>query len=167
MATLLTLVCDIPPAGRTPPGMSSGFDVRPCRRSDIAALGELYFAAYDPGVAGANLAEATEDIAASYAGRYGELWPEASLVATAGSELVAAILVVQRAPWKDTPDCPFVIELFTARAHRRKGLASALLRGAREVAARHGRDCLALRVLDDNAGARDLYRRCGFREWSH
>ncbi len=78
----------------------------------------------------------------------------------------AAMLTVQRAPWPDTPDCPFVIELFTARAHRGRGLARWLVRSAMDTVHCTGEHALALRVASDNEPARGLYRSLGFRLWT-
>lgn len=160
MAELLTLVR---PAGAPPPPtVPVGYALRPCSPADVEPLGDLYFDSYDPGEASATRDEAVADIRAAFAGDYGELWPEASLVATAsdGGAPVAAIQVVRRAPWPDTPDCPFVVELFTDRAHRRRGLARALITGALGVVGRTG---LALRVSAGNHAALALYRGLGFR----
>jgi N-alpha-acetyltransferase 10/11 len=163
--TSLTLIADVPhrtEAGPVPPG----YRARECRRSDIDALGRLYFEAYDPGQASATVAEAVADIEASFAGKYGHLWPDFSLMLLADQQPAAAILTVQRAPWPDTPDCPFVIELFTARAHRGRGLARWLVRSAMDVVADAGEQALALRVSGDNHTALALYRSLGFREWT-
>jgi ribosomal protein S18 acetylase RimI-like enzyme len=141
----------------------------------MPALGRLYFEAYEPGEACASLAEAEADIRAAFAGEYGELWPAASLVAisggsvsggsvsggsVSGGSVVAAIQVVRRAPWPDTPDCSFAIELFTDRAYRRRGLGRALVLGAMAVTGQ-----LALRVSPDNTAALALYRSLGFTDW--
>lgn len=141
--------------------------MRPCRPSDVDALGALYFHSYDPGQAGASVAEARADIQAAFDGAYGRLWPEASLVAmtAADEQIVGAIQVVARAPWPDTPDCPFAIEVFTDRAHRRRGVARALLAASLQVLAEAGQPRLALRVLADNHPARALYRSLGFHDW--
>jgi N-alpha-acetyltransferase 10/11 len=113
-----------PPAPLVPAGCL----LRPSHPADIDSLGALYFHSYDPGQACASLAEATADIRAAFAGEYGELCPAASLVAvTADQQIVAAIQVVKRASWPGTPDWLFVIELFAARAHRRRGLARSLI----------------------------------------
>lgn len=98
----------------------SGINVRTPSPLDTIALGVLYFDSYPPGIADSTPEEATADIAASFAGDYGELWLEASPVAATDDGLVGAVLTVRQAPWSDTPDGPFVIELFTAPDHRRK-----------------------------------------------
>jgi len=166
MGRMLTLVVDLrsAPAVASPP---HGYTLRPCRPSDISDLGRLYFEAYDPGIACSSLPEAVADIEAVFAGSYGELWHEASLVAVAeGERLVAAIQVVRCAPWEDTPDSPFVIELFTSRVHRRLGLGHALVGGAMAVVGGANHDTLALRVDEDNTSAPSLYRSLGFYEWT-
>jgi N-alpha-acetyltransferase 10/11 len=157
----LTLVRpNLPPPA---PVLPAGYRLRPCSAEDVEPLGRRYFDSYDPGVAGATVDEAIADIRAAFAGEYGELWPAASLVATSDEGgIAAAVQVVRRAPWPDTPDCPFVIELFTAPGHRRRGLARALLAGALTVA---GRREVALRVSADNRPALALYRDLGFRDW--
>jgi GNAT superfamily N-acetyltransferase len=149
------------------PAVPAGYLLRPCHADDIEELGRLYFHSYDPGQACASLPEAISDIHATFAGAYGELWPAASLVATTHEQhIVAAIQIVERAPWPDTPDCPFAIELFTARAHRRHGIARSLILGALNVIARTGRPQLALRVSPDNHPAVTLYRDLGFQDWN-
>jgi ribosomal protein S18 acetylase RimI-like enzyme len=173
MTKLLTLVASASPGAFGSSMPPDGYALRPCRAEDVRALGRLYFEAYDPGEACASLVEAETDIRATYEGEYGELWPAASLVAlvsadpvgadVVGADVVGAVQVVRRAPWPDTPDCPFVIELFTDRAHRRRGLARALVRGAMAVV---GPGNLALRVRADNEPALALYRDLGFVEWS-
>jgi len=161
---LLTLVAPISPA--PPPRLPGGYQVRPCELTDVGDLGTLYFDSYDPGVACATVTEAIADIRAAFNGDYGQLWPAASLVVTtAGAELAAAVQVVVRAPWEDTPDCPFVIELLTGRGHRRRGLARALLRSSMSVIADAGHQHVGLRVDERNASALAVYRQLGFRRW--
>lgn len=139
-----------------------GVVLRPPAVEDAVALGKLYFEAYDAGVAAATEREALEDIELTFAGEYGVLAPSLSRLAWDGDRLVGALLVVERAPWPDTPDCPFVIELFTAPEHRRRGLARALLAGVLAVTDRRE---VALRVSADNGPALALYRDLGFRDW--
>lgn len=143
----------------------AGADVRPCRRSDADGLGRLYFEAYEPGIACDTLDEAVADIHASFEGDYGELWPAGSLLIERGGEPIAALLTVRRAPWDGTPDGPFVIELFTARAWRRQGLARLLVQRCLAIAREEGEPTVALRVDPDNAAARSLYASLGFTVW--
>ena len=165
---MLTLRCPVPVPrleGRT--SQINGYAVRACTGADDAALSSLYFESYDPGVAWGSLQEAAVDIAATCAGEYGLLLTAASLLAfTPDGALAAAVLIVERPPWEDTPDCPFVIGLFTDRAHRRRGLGAALLVGSAEVLASDGHVAVALRVAPDNEPAVRLYRGLGFEDWS-
>jgi ribosomal protein S18 acetylase RimI-like enzyme len=134
--------------------------------ADIVDLGKLYFAAYDPGVACASLAEATEDIEASFAGEYGTLLYDASRVAVhSGGRIVASVLTVQRAPWPDVPDTPFIIEVFTDRRFRRMGLARGLVIESMAVLRSSGHELVALRVAETNTAALALYAQLGFGEW--
>ncbi|MEV5963526.1 GNAT family N-acetyltransferase [Kribbella sp. NPDC051952] len=133
-----------------------GVVLRPLSVADTVALGRLYFEAYEPGVASATLAEAIEDIELSFEGHYGVLDLELSRLAWVGDEAVGAMLVVERAPWSDTPDCPFIIELFTAPTHRRQGIARLLLASCATTT-------VALRVEDDNIPALALYRSLDFQ----
>ncbi len=126
----------------------------------------MYFESYDPGTASATYEDALTDVRASFAGDYGELWQNASLVATSSDQqIVAALLLVVRAPWPDTPDCPFIIELFTDRLHRRRGLARTLVRGTQAAIAGADDTRLALRVSGDNEPALALYQQLGFKDW--
>jgi len=124
-------------------------------RADTTDLGRLYFESYEPGVACATEEEAIDDITATFDGAYGPLSADWSWLAVSGEHLIGALLVVDRAPWPDTPDCAFIIELFTAPSHRRQGLARALLATATPQ--------VALRVSDDNVAARRLYESVGFQ----
>ena len=124
--------------------------------ADIPALGHLYFEAYEPGVAASTETEAVEDIQLSFDGAYGVLDLNLSRLAWLDDQLVGALLVVERAPWPDTPNCPFVIELFTAPTHRRRGIARLLLSTCAHLT-------IALRVDDNNTPALTLYRALGFQ----
>lgn len=61
------------------------------------------------------------------------------------------------------PRAGFVSLVAVDDAYRRRGYATALLERAREATARTGRRYLALDVLYENAPARALYERLGFR----
>lgn len=151
---MLTLVR---PASPVEAPRVEGVVLRPPVAADTVALGRLYFESYPPGAASASEQEAIEDIALTFEDAYGVLDPRLSRLALVGDRMVGAILVVQRAPWPDTPDCAFVIELFTAPTHRRLGIARLLLSGC-------SADTVALRVDDDNTAALTLYRRFGFQD---
>ncbi|MET9310405.1 GNAT family N-acetyltransferase [Kribbella sp. NPDC003505] len=146
----------IRPAGAVATAPVPDVELRPPSADDAVALGRLYFEAYDPGVASATEAEALDDIHRTFDGEYGVLDTALSRLAWMGDELVGALLVVERAPWPDTPDCRFVIELFTARNHRRSGIAKLLLAECSAVE-------VALRVQETNAPALALYRSVGFQ----
>ena len=158
------LVRDLPLDLPSIPAPPAHWTIRPCRRDESDALGALYFGAYDPGMACSSLEEAVADIEASFDGEYGELIPEASLVADLDGELIGAVMVVRRAPWPDVPDCPFIIELFTAREYRRAGVARSLMIAAMNALAASGEQQVALRVESDNLKARRLYEAIEFRE---
>jgi len=166
MAKLVTLIAQLGEIRRldaaTPP---IGFLVRPSNQTDLSQLATLYFEAYDPGIACDSLDEATGDIRASFGGEYGEYWYEASPVVEADGRIVSAAMTVRRAPWDDTPDCPFIIELFTARDNRRKGLARIVISHCMATINDTGETAAALRVAEDNTPARALYESLGFTTW--
>ncbi|CAN5890547.1 hypothetical protein BH23ACT5_BH23ACT5_03360 [soil metagenome] len=164
VSTLVTLISTSPvpiPA----PELAPGYSVRPLDHSDVAEMGRLYFESYPPSVACANLEAATTDIRASFHGDYGELWWEASPVVTHSTGLAAAIMTVHRGPWEGTPGCPFVIEVFTDHAHRRRGLARALLVDCLRTTSSAGEPSVALRVDPANTAATALYEPLGFVLW--
>jgi GNAT superfamily N-acetyltransferase len=140
--------------------LPDGYVVRAAVVQDVEAIGRLYFEATEARVG--SQAEAVADIQRGFDGAYGDYWCEASLVVVRGTEPVACLLTVRRAPWAGTPDCPWINELFTAKSHRRRGLARALLATCMRVVAEAGHGQLALRVNEDNAPARALYGQLGF-----
>jgi ribosomal protein S18 acetylase RimI-like enzyme len=144
--------------------LADGYRLRPSRPEDIDELGRLYFRTYDPGIACANETEAIADIAASFAGRYGELWHEASPLIVHSESIAGAVQTVRAAPWPDVPPGPFISEVFVARGHRRRGLARAALTAAMYILAEAGERSVSLRVTAANAPARRLYASLGFRQ---
>jgi ribosomal protein S18 acetylase RimI-like enzyme len=123
--------------------------------ADSVKLAQLYFDAYEPGAAADTEQDALNDIALTFEGGYGVLDPSLSQLAWSDDDLVGALLVVERPPWPDTPDCPFIIELFTARTHRRQGIGRLLLSACSNAT-------VGLRVAHDNAPALALYRDAEF-----
>lgn len=130
--------------------------------AQTAEIGALYWGSYPAGEAGACEAESVADIAASFAGAYGTLLDAASLGAFVDGRLAAVVLTVRRLIWPDTPDGPFVIELFTSPERRRSHLAANLLQHVLIAAAAAGETTVGLRVRSDNTPALALYRSQGF-----
>ncbi|MGY0235832.1 N-acetyltransferase family protein [Longispora urticae] len=141
----------------------SGHGIRRACVEDYEPLGRLYFSAYDPGVSWSTVEESIHDIRSSFHGQYGALWHGACLRVDHDGQPVAAVYTVHRAPWPDTPDCPFVIDLHVAPAHRRTGLAHRLLATVLTLAAHTDRPQVALRVDPTNTPALRLYTALGFR----
>ncbi|MCP4306281.1 MAG: GNAT family N-acetyltransferase [bacterium] len=166
MAKLVTLVAqledDHPVGAGIPP---EGVLVRASTQADLSQLAELYFEAYEPGIACGSLEEATDDIKASFEGEYGDYWFEASPVVEADGRILSAVMTVRRAPWDDTPYCPFIIELFTASEHRRIGLARLVVEHCLTTIRDSEDTAVALRVAEDNTPARALYDSLGFTTW--
>jgi ribosomal protein S18 acetylase RimI-like enzyme len=163
----LTLVRPLDLASRpTAYPCPDGYSVRPTEPADIEALAALYLAAYPPTEGAATLPQATAELAASFAGEFGPLWLDLSLVARdTEQQPVSAIQVVRRAPWDDTPPGPFVIELFTSPDHRRRGLGRHLLTEALRGATESAETVIGLRVESENGPAVSLYRDLGFTDW--
>ncbi|WP_425861676.1 GNAT family N-acetyltransferase [Arthrobacter sp. TWP1-1] len=162
MTDMVTLIAKTTPLERELP-----FASRTVEESDAARLGELYFTAYDVGVAGDSLDVALADMKASLAGKYGPLLPGASHVALdEAGKIVAAVLVVEHAVGDDTPDAPFIIELITDRQHRRRGLAEDLVLATMDTLFNDGKTDVALRVESTNSAALALYLSLDFHRWS-
>jgi ribosomal protein S18 acetylase RimI-like enzyme len=147
------------PAAPVPPG----YQIRPASRSDMDVLAELYLHAYDAGVAVGTLDAAREDLWATFDGRYGDLWPDASPVAVHHHTVVAAVLTVHEATWEDAPDHPYIIEAMTAHGYRRRGLARTLLTVVCATLAQAGEHTVALTVDEANTNAVALYESLGFQ----
>ncbi len=97
-------------------------------------------------------------------GEYGSLLPRSSFLALKEGRIVAVALSVHRAPWPGTPDCPFVIDLFTDENNRREGLAKKLIVNvARSL---DDQKYLGLCVDNTNTIAKNLYKQLGFRKYS-
>ncbi|MBP2414349.1 ribosomal protein S18 acetylase RimI-like enzyme [Arthrobacter stackebrandtii] len=162
MTDMVTLI-----AKTTPLERELNITSRTVQPTDLPRLGELYFTAYDAGVAGDSLEVAIADMQASLEGKYGPFLPEASHVALDESgKIVAAVLVVERAVGDDTPEAPFIIELITDREHRRRGLAEDLVLATLDTLFNEGQKDVALRVEASNSAALALYLSLDFHRWS-
>jgi len=162
--TQLTLIAE----GRAaePPGLADGYAVRSPVEGDTERLGRLYF---DAGVPYANLAHpeaAVDEVRAFFLGEFGKFWPAASGVVEHDGRLVAALLAVHRAPWDDTPDGPFITDLFTDPGFRSRGLGRALVARCLDAVHRSARRSVALRVESENTPAVHLYQSFGFRPYA-
>ena len=137
---------------------------RPQTAEDLPDLARLWLASYPASItADETFESAVADLAASQAGEYGPFLAAASPVAVTGDEaIVAAIQTVARASWDDTPNCPFIVELFVSPLHRGRGLGRLLLLEALSEVSRDGYTRAALRVDSGNAAALALYRGAGF-----
>jgi N-alpha-acetyltransferase 10/11 len=158
--TQLTLIAD----GRAtaPLGLPGGFAMRSPEAADTEKLGQLYFDARVPGAHHGDAAETIQEVRSFFQGEFGDFWPAASGVIEHDGKLVAALLAVRRTPWDDTPECPFITDLFTDQRFRCRGLARTLLIRCLTQASSTARPRVALRVDSDNTPAMRLYQRMGF-----
>ena len=164
MTARLTLIADARASAQRGRPLPAGLRMRAMTPSDAEPLAHLYLDAYYPSAGATSLGEAREEMRATFAGDFGELWPGASpVVVDAADAPLAAVMTVADAPptWA-TPAGPFVIEVFTASPWRGRGLAGALLASAAGAVVASGGTTLALRVDHDNVGAKRLYGAMGF-----
>ncbi|PMC75299.1 GNAT family N-acetyltransferase [Brachybacterium sp. UMB0905] len=141
----------------------SPIDLRPLEAADIDSLAALYLAAYPPGVAAADLAEARTEMEESFAGDYGILRPDACATAWIEGEAVGAIIVVERSIWDEDLVGPFIIDLFASPAARGHGVGTALVAHAVRACAAAGAPALSLRIGEGtSAAALHIYQRHGF-----
>jgi ribosomal protein S18 acetylase RimI-like enzyme len=158
----LTLLAEARAATSVP--LPRGFAARVPDLSDAEDLGRLYFECPVPGMDAPDSAGgAISDMHSFFRGDYGEPWLDGSGLVEGRGRLVAALLAVRSAVWDDTPDCPFITDLFTDRAFRRSGLAHVLMVRCMNQASATPRPMVALRADSDNAPAMRLYERLGFR----
>jgi N-alpha-acetyltransferase 10/11 len=143
----------------------AGFAIREPEPADAERVGRLYFDSHVPGAAHASAADAIREINLSFQGEFGVLWQAASGLVEHQTRPVAVLLAVHRAPWPDTPNCPFITDLFTDQSFRRQGLGRALLLRCLAQVSMIERPRVALRVDSDNEAAVRLYDSLGFRPY--
>jgi len=97
---------------------------------------------------------------------HGQVWSEAEIAAMRAQPLIDYVaagddgfVLLQLVP----PEAE-ILTLAVDPAAQGRGLGAVLLDVAGELAARGGAETLFLEVAEDNATARDLYARAGFRE---
>ena len=107
-------------------------------------------------------------LAALHAEAFDEPWSEAEMAALLGGSGVFALVASgDEGPtgfvlYRSAADEAEILTLATVPAHRRRGVAGALVRGAAEAAASAGSRALFLEVSEDNTPALALYDRAGF-----
>lgn len=78
-----------------------------------------------------------------------------------GTDLIATVTLLLKLP-PNQPHRAEIAKMMTRVAHRGRGVATALLRAAEQLAAAHGRTLLVLDTAVDE-GAAPLYERSGFQ----
>lgn len=165
---LIARTADVVPRADTADHIS-----RPASPEDRDALAQLFYSAYEAvgldsanGGGGDTLDQAKDIVQGLFDGEYGPFLPEASpVVEDDNGEIVAASLVVQRRAGEGLPDAPYIFELFTHSAHRRKGLAERLVRQSAAALKDSGHDRVSLRIREDNSPALALYLTLDFNRW--
>lgn len=160
----LTMIGDTAAVASCHAPLAAGYTLRPVDQNDSDQLAELFFSIYSGSVV-EELALAVEEIRMTFAGDFGELLVDLSPVALYNGRIVSAVMTVKQAPWENTPDGLFVIEVFTDPQHRRKGLARAGLTRMAADATAQGFKTVGLRVECENDSAMALYRSLGFTKW--
>jgi len=141
-------------------------DARLMDVTDVGALVGLWFTAYPDDVTAASTQDdEVADWQATFDGQYGQLIPEACIVAVAGAKIIGAVATVLDAPWDKTPPGPFIIELFVHPAWRRQRIAEELMLQALAALHTAGYSSAGLRVDVGNEPARRLYKKLGFVDW--
>ncbi|WP_022882397.1 GNAT family N-acetyltransferase [Gryllotalpicola ginsengisoli] len=140
-----------------------GLRVRPITNADREDLAVLYRDSYPPEVGAHDLDEARTEIDMTFAGDFGKLRRDASLLALIGGDPAGAVLVVARSIWDEDLPGPFVIDLFVHPSHRGLGIGRALMVGAIAACRAHGDTTLSLRVGEGTSpAAHALYAGLGF-----
>jgi len=137
---------------------------RTAAASDKESLAALMLDAYHGTVdyEGEVLDDALREIGHVFSGYYGRFLPDCSFVVVGGAELSSACLVILLNEGK--PDeTPLLAFAMTRKQYQHRGLASALIRRSAAALSELGYSRLSLAVTADNAPARRLYERLGFR----
>ena len=127
-------------------------------------LARCYLAAYPQGVAASDLADAREEMEATFRGDYGELRADASASAWVDGRQAGAIMVVTHSIWDAHLTGPFIIDLFIDPHARGKGIGRALVQHAIATCCDAGDHTLSLRFGQGTSdAAMRIYQRLGFR----
>ena len=125
----------------------------------LRALNGLFGAAFaDAATYGG--APPTDAYLADLLGREGVI----ALVALAGGEVVGGLVAYELDKFERMRREVYVYDLAVAAAHRRHGIATALLRRVREIAAARGAWVVYVQADPEDAAAVALYTKLGVRE---
>lgn len=149
----------VAPASRPAVVVAAGVWLRRLDEDDLPAVGEAYRRTYAGTPHAMTLAEATDDVDATWRGAYGRWLRDGSWGAWRAGALVGAVLTVEDPPWDDVPPGPFVVDLFVVPGARRCGTGRALVATVQRQLGR----AVGLRVDDAAVAARALYASLGFR----
>lgn len=114
--------------------------------ADRDSVAQLYLDSYPPEIGADDLASALDEISATFAGEYGELRTEASLIAHIGSRPAGAIFTTSHSIWDPKINGPFIIDLFVGPTHRGAGAGRALVIEAIKACVANQEEALSLRV---------------------
>lgn len=157
---LLTL----PLVDRQLPGASSSHvALGPLAAASADDLADLYLVSYPSGVAAADLADAQQEIAATFRGEFGILRTDASATAWIDHHPVGAVMVVERSIWDEGLEGPFIIDLFVSPQARGRGVGRSLVQHAVQICALAGDAALSLRIgVGTSPAALAIYASLGF-----
>lgn len=134
-------------------------------RHDIPALALLHQDAYDEKDLFDDVEESTEEMRMAFDGVFGQPLDNSFIGAWYGGELVGAILAVLNPIWDDEPTPgPVVLDLMVAPAHRRRGIATALVGELARRLNEQGEASISLRLEPHHGEAAHLYGVMGFKE---
>jgi ribosomal protein S18 acetylase RimI-like enzyme len=130
--------------------------IRPAAREDDDALRRLDVDTWSPQASPSERPPAEREFFR------GDTDPGDVLVAESGGEVVGYLHLGRATPLWSNRHVAHVRGLAVHPAHRRRGIARALIEAGARAAAQRGNRRLTLRVFATNPGARALYASCGF-----
>ena len=132
--------------------------------SDRDALARLMLDAYRGTVDynGETLGDALKEVGSTLSGSYGRFLFDCSFVVDGGTELSSASLVTSFNSG-ESGERALLAFVMTAKRHQRQGMAATLVRHSAAALRGKGYTRLELVVTTDNAPAKQLYARLGFR----
>lgn len=141
--------------------IAKDWPLRTVRTSDAHDLAILLYAAFRGTIddEGEIFADAVREIEKTFAGDYGRLLPDCSLLIQDGEFIASACLI----SWFEPHAAPLVAFTMTRPEHKRQGMARFLLKGSINALMDRGYSQLTLIVTDGNEPAYELYSSLGFQ----